>query len=173
VAALTAAAALDGPCVSTSYGTSALLGAGASGGSLRLEGLIWSARPRSGASTTVAPGAPIAVAALKKLQAATDTELSVRVTQKVVDQVNRQGASAEQIAIQGTTAAKLTGLLTLRVVESAYLLVKGDTHAFWRSHQTPATLPSFEELFGLLADEPDKPLVGQLASATGIPPPEL
>lgn len=113
---------------------------------------------------TDAPVAQVPGNAGKKEQAATDTDVLVRVTQRVVDQLYRQGTSAEQIAIRGTAAAKLSGRVTLCIGESTYSLIKGDTHAFCRSHQVPETLPSFEELFSLLADEPDKPVVGRTES---------
>jgi hypothetical protein len=169
VAALTAAAVLNGPCSSTSYGAPAFLGTSASGASLRLEGLIWSAQPLLETSTTAAAIIPTVVALEESrlLHAVSETQVSLRVTQKVVDHVNRQGKSAEQIAITGNAVQKLDGLVALRVGDTEYSLIKRDTHAFWRSHQTPETLPSFEELFGQLADIPDDRVVGEIVSATG------
>jgi hypothetical protein len=82
----------------------------------------------------------------------------VRVTQRVVDQVNRQGESAQQIAITGTGAGELRSRVSLLIGETECSLVKRDTHAFWYSHQTPETRPYFEELFARLADDPDRPI---------------
>lgn len=158
VAALVAGAAVGGPCVARSYGEPAFLIANEGRRSTRLEGLIWSATPNCDAlKFKVVPN--ITARTGKLSRSASDELLCVRVTQKVLDQVNRQGPSAAQIAIKGATLKMITGLITLRVGGTDYRLIKGDTHAVWRSHQNPETLADFEELFGALADEPNKGFV--------------
>ena len=154
VAALAASAAVGGPCISTAYGEPSRIAAGANNRAIRLEGLIWSARPSTALArgkNVLKPNLPVA-----KGRIATTKSLRVRVTQNVINQVKRQGKSAEQIAITGTAIAEVDGRQSVRICGADYLLIKKDTHAIWRSHQTPATISSFETLFRMLSDKPDE-----------------
>ncbi len=150
---------MGGPCKSTSYGEPARIVTGSKGQAIPVEGYIWSATPYSRGPSIPVTGvhSPTKVIRRSRELSSAGKPLCIRVTQKVVDQVNRQGPSAQQIAITGHTAARLGEIVTFRLNESEHKLIKRDTHAFWWSHQSSETLPSFEELFGMLADAPDTP----------------
>lgn len=81
---------------------------------------------------------------------------ALRVTSGVVAQVNRAGASQMQVALRGFRGGTKVERrkVRFRVEDRSYVLVVGDSHAAWRSHQTEETRNSFEELFAIAADTP-------------------
>ena len=85
---------------------------------------------------------------------------SVYVTPGVVAQVNRVGASQMQITLRGFPGGskdrKVRVALTVDGVD--YVLVLGDSHAAWRTHQDSSNIESFDQLFAVAADIPGLPL---------------
>lgn len=152
VAALPAMAALGGPASQVLHGipSSKLVGPG--GSERRIEGIIWDAKPLKIASTTV-------VSRESRRSTAREATQTVCVTQGVLDEVNRTHAPGSMmIAVRGMPAGTKTAPVTLSLVVDGveYRLVVGDSHGAWRSHQTSATLETFDELFAKLADRPDE-----------------
>lgn len=87
---------------------------------------------------------------------------TARVTRGVLVEVSRAGRDhPKMIALRnvpgGTRAAPR--LLALSIEGEEYRLLVGDSHAVWRTHQTPATLSGFDALFALLASRPDHAVV--------------
>jgi hypothetical protein len=84
------------------------------------------------------------------------SEALVYVTKKVVEQVNKGGKSQMQIAFSGICGGTRNHKvkIMLRVQDEEYVLVVGDSHAAWRTHQDSDTEDAFERLFAFLADRP-------------------
>jgi hypothetical protein len=162
VAALTAAAAAGvGSLDPVSWGAPSRTLLDADGSLVRVEGLIWDARPRDSAAPLPAPSspprahdtAPAARSATRPSEGA-----ALYVTRKMLEHVNRDGGAAQrQIALRGfppgTRAAPVRVPFT--VDGEPFLLVVGDSHAAWWAHQDDEeTRTSFELLFARLADTP-------------------
>lgn len=149
MAALTAAGVAGGPAISVPCGIPSTV-LSAAGVPRRVEGLIWNVKPLhggTGASITLPTGpAP----------SARKTGAAVYVTQGVVDQVNRGGTSQMQIALSNVPGGtkKQRVRVALSVADHEYVLVVGDTHAAWRTHQDTDSEGAFERLFAMLADTP-------------------
>lgn len=147
VAALPAAVLLGGSGVAIPSGVSATLGLDADGRSRRHEGYIWDATP---------PGGPFQAPRANRARGA--SQVAVRVTQGVIDDVNRGGPNRAMISVRGvegaTSAARRK--LTLAIDDDEYTLVLGDTHAFHGIHQDDTTRQAFETLFALLAEQPQE-----------------
>jgi hypothetical protein len=70
----------------------------------------------------------------------------------------RAGNGQAQIALKGLpggTKKEKTWLL-IEVEGDEYSIVVGDTYVAWASHQDDQSAESFERLFALLADSPDR-----------------
>jgi transcriptional regulator with XRE-family HTH domain len=154
VAALPAAALLGGPVESFARGVPA-----GSHEGRRIEGYIWDAAPlgRGDRSST-------RVVAARGPSRAGSQQATVRVTERVLEQVNRSGDPRQaQIAIGGLphqTATSVTRQRCVLEIEGVkYQLVLGDHSAFWKSHQTDETSESFERLFAFLGDQPGERIV--------------
>ncbi len=146
VAALAAVAALGGPARALVHGVPPRSIA-SSDGPRRVEGLIWDAMPfgRRSAAAAVAPTE----------RASTP---SACVTSRVLAEVNRTGSSGSMmIAVHGTPGGTAAALVKVALVvdDVEHVLMVGDSHGAWRSHQSDETLASFEALFARLADRPD------------------
>lgn len=61
------------------------------------------------------------------------------------------------IAVHGTPGGTAAALVKVALVvdDVEHVLMVGDSHGAWRSHQSDETLASFEALFARLADRPD------------------
>jgi len=162
VAALTAVAAVKGPAVSLPAGKSSRLLPDPSGLSLRLEGIIWNVSPLPRGDGIIAEPVPVAREASASTKRQSD---SVRVTQKVVDQVTRVGASQMQIAVSREVRATRERKVRVAIVvrDERFDLIAGDTHVIWRSHQTAETMVCFERLFSLLSDLPGEPVAADIS----------
>lgn len=149
VAALTGVGVVGGPASAVPQGIPSTIVSDPHG-SRRVEGFIWNVTPLAGG--IVAP----TVRPTPSADSAPASATTVYVTQGVVDQVNRAGASQMQIALSnvpgGSRGDRIRVLLN--VGDADYVLVVGDTHAAWRSHQDSDSEDAFERLFALLADNP-------------------
>lgn len=151
VAALSAAAVVGGPAERVRTGVRSSTQTTQTG-DLRLEGFIWNVRPRR------PTGAPNAIHQPTASNAVADRGTALRVTQRVIEQVNVRGASQMQLTTIGLPAGSKTAPVRVTIVFEGepYSLVVGDTHAVWRSHQDKETLQGFESLFAQLAESPDR-----------------
>lgn len=151
VAALSAVGAVGGPVLAVPQGVpSRVVATG------RVEGLIWDVTPLSGPVSLSTPSPLLRVASSSPESVDKLAKADVCVTRGVLAQVNRAGTSQMQIAVRGLPGATKHQKLRVRIWVDAedYLLVLGDSHAAWRSHQDSANLESFERLFALAADTP-------------------
>lgn len=154
VAAIVAAAVVGGPAVPITTGIPSKTVTDERGVRRRVEGFIWNVRPLE----MVRPREQLAESVTQHRFPSRNVKgARVRVTQRVVDQVSRAGIHQGQIALRdvpgGTKAARVRVVFNLDGEEHA--IVVGDSHAAWRSHQSPTTIESFERLFAFLADRPD------------------
>lgn len=163
VAGLAAMAVCGGPAVAVPRGVPSRLHVHQDGASRRIEGVIWDASPASRhprvPSTVVEPNAPLPASEQEAVSKSSDPQnrAVLYVTPKVVRRANdRQDLKEAQIAQSGIPWAKGDGGRRIRLVieEAELVLVLGDTHAFWRKHQVPDTLESFDGLFASLSDSP-------------------
>ena len=155
VAALCAVGAIGGPVLPVPQGvTGRVIATG------RIEGLIWDVTPSVGVVSHPIPLPSEKVASTLREPVGVSAQASVYVTSGVLAQVNRMGASQMQIALRGFPSASKRHRLRVRlIVESEdYILVLGDSHAAWRSHQDSASVESFDQLFAIAADTPGQPL---------------
>ncbi len=159
VAALTGVAAIGGPAVAEPRGVAATPFTDANGVERRAEGFIWNVRPLG--SPVALPVSSRGLTATTCPAVAHQSSAQVYVTQGVLDQVARAGATQAQIAHTGLPSATRTHRRTivLTVGDDGYEVVLGDTNAIWRAHQTAPTSDSFEALFARLSDQPGTPLV--------------
>ena len=81
------------------------------------------------------------------------SELGVKVSSKVLGQIETGGLKQAQITVTGIPAER-RGLVSFKVGEKVYTLNKGDTHAFWAVHNK-AQIEEYSELFNTLAANPD------------------
>ena len=89
--------------------------------------------------------------------------IKLKVTQKVLEQVERVGTSQMQIAIKGGSEDIEKAVLGANrdnkiviPVSGTFLLVVGDSGAIWLSHQVTKTQTNdFQNLYQLLARRPD------------------
>jgi hypothetical protein len=149
IAALVASAAIGGPAIAIASGKPATTAIDPSGVSRRVEGLIWNVRPLSikpPASTDPSGVSP------------SDLIPAVKVTTKVINQAARGVLNQQQIVLKhlpgGTSEHRTT--IHLELDDEEYVLIVGDTHAAWRSHQDSRSADSFDRLFARLADTPDR-----------------
>lgn len=160
VAALCAVGAIGGPVIPVPRGlASSLIATG------RVEGLIWDVTPAGGAVSIPRSVPSVSVASAPRMQVAHTAGPSVYVTLGVLAQVNRVGASQMQIAMRGIPGGSKQHKLRVRLTIEGddYVLVLGDSHAAWRSHQDSASMEAFDQLFAIAADSPGQPLpVSQL-----------
>lgn len=152
VAALPAAMLLGARGVAVPSGVPATTGMDADGVNRRREGYIWDATPPQPFQ------APHAGRVSRSASRASRT--TVRVTQGVLDDVNRNGPKRAMISVRGVEGATnaASRKLTLTIDDDDYSLVLGDTYAFHRVHQDESTRPAFEALFAMLAERPDQNL---------------
>lgn len=151
VAALCAAAAAEGPCVALPEGIAAK-----DVGGRRVEGLIWNVAPGGVSQRERVAASESRPIEAPRTQARHEGRASVYVTQKVLDQVNRSGASQMQIALKNLPGGSSRNRIRigLRIGDRDYEVILGDSHAAWFTHQDSRTKESFEELFALAADSP-------------------
>jgi hypothetical protein len=154
VAAIVAAAVVGGPALPIRTGIASTIVPDEKGMRRRAEGFIWNVRPLTFTGPAQRPAEPIKhhLAPAENL-----TGGKVRVTQRVVDQIGRSGIHQSQIALGNVQGGTKTApvMVALKLDGEEYALVVGDSHAAWRSHQSPKTMESFERLFAFLADRPD------------------
>lgn len=157
VAALAAVGALRGPVRTLVHGVPARTVVDSPGQSRRVEGLIWDAMPLD------APPSPALVVdapapAPAEPPSVTSSIASACVTSGVLAEVNRTGSSGSMaIALRGTPRGTRASRVkvALCIGDSEYVVVIGDSHAAWQSHQTAETEEEFDLLFALLAEQPD------------------
>lgn len=168
-AALTAAAALGGPARAILHGVPARSIVDPSGQRRRVEGLIWDAAPLGLPASKVAESPPSPATITAASSAA-----SACVTRAILAEVNRTGSSGSMaIALRGAPAGTRSApaKVALRIGDAEHVLMVGDTHAVWRSHQTPETEEAFDALFALLAEQPDVRLaIDEVRSPDDVPP---
>jgi hypothetical protein len=149
VTALPAVAVMGGPAIALRTGVRSITTSDDGGRTLRLEGYIWNVRPI---------GQPMSPEPIRKTSGSSSTSEgpALRVTRKVLEQVNRSGASQMQLAARSLPHATKASPIAVTIEHDGaeHRLMVGDTHAIWRSHQDATTLKSFEALFALLADAP-------------------
>lgn len=151
VAALCAVGATGGPVIPVPQGV-----AGRVIATGRVEGLIWDITPVGGAVPLPATSVAAVVSSPPRSLSPTASERSVYVTPAVLAQVNRVGASQMQIALRGIPGGSKQDKLRVRLTIEGdnYVLVLGDSHAAWRTHQDSGSLEPFDQLFALAADTP-------------------
>lgn len=174
VAALCAAGVVGGPLTAHARGRAAFSSVHPDGVGRRVEGIIWDVEPTGGpANEMVPPDAAVARQGRSHAPPTSKRDVgpapsrdggvsTVRVTRRVLGEVERTKRDhAKMIAIRnlpgGTRAEARHIVISLEGEE--YVLVVGDSHAVWRSHQNAATIGAFDSLFALLARRPDHAVV--------------
>lgn len=150
VAALPAVGVLNGPVTVRRRGVASSIVNG-----LRVEGVIWEACPRGGPvlmslSPGGAPPSPPPPTTGKGHVA------TACVTPGVLRQVMQHGDNHMMIALAGIPSGTKAAPRRVEIVvdDEAYILVVGDSHGAWRSHQDQASAEHFEMLFAMLANRP-------------------
>jgi hypothetical protein len=103
-------------------GVPATMGVDADGVSRRREGYIWDATPPE----------PFQAPQARRVRSASGaSRITVRVTQGVLDDVNRNGPKRAMISVRGVEGATSTAHRKLTLtIDDEYALVLGDTYAF-------------------------------------------
>lgn len=167
VAALVAAAVFGGPCDALPEGVPAKVVEIASD-LRRCEGVIWNVCPKGERAKSLlnrglgASASPAKQSRPQKTQTASDNTARIYVTSGVLAQVNRSNDPMQaQIAASGIPGGTKNNRVTAKLVVDGveYVLIVGDSHAIWRSHQTANTRAHWEALFGRLADVPGTKIV--------------
>jgi hypothetical protein len=160
IAALVAAAVIGGPARAVPHGVPATLTDGKGGeAGHRVEGLIWDVAPLAPFERAIGETSGVerqASATTSARRAPATGGARARVTQAVLDQVNRGGVGHAQIVLDGFAAGTKAASVLAKLESDGdeYTLRVGDSHAAWRSHQDDSTMASFETLFAALSERP-------------------
>ncbi len=158
VAALTAMAFVGGPAIPIARGVPAAAAVGADGVSRRVEGIIWDARPLSISAAVGANAPPLAKPPSPSAGTAAALPAVYVSTSALAHANSTKNRSQMQIVLAGLPGGTKAKRIKLRLVidDERYIVVVGDSHAAWRSHQTDETLDDFDTLFANLADTADE-----------------